>query len=101
MFKATRLISAFSLVLFTTLTLAAQTSRPAPVTFPLSFEVNHGQTAPQVRYLARSNEGTLFFTDSGVTVAVPRLGSFRMLFDGVASANRRHWRARIRTHVPV
>ena len=43
----------------------------SPVTFPLAFEANHGQTAPQVRYLARSHEGTLFFTDAGVTIAVP------------------------------
>jgi uncharacterized repeat protein (TIGR01451 family) len=83
MLKATRLISALSLILFTTFTFAAQSPRSsAPVTFPLSFEANHGQTAPQVRYLARSREGTLFFTDAGVTVAVPTLGSFRMLFDG-------------------
>jgi uncharacterized repeat protein (TIGR01451 family) len=64
----------------------AQSSRnTSPVTFPLAFEANHGQTAPQVRYLARSHEGTLFFTDAGVTIAVPRVGAFRMLFDRVSS----------------
>ena len=35
-----------------------------------------------MKYLARSPEGVLFFTDQGVTVAVPRVGAFRMLFDG-------------------
>ncbi|HET9838933.1 MAG TPA: SBBP repeat-containing protein [Candidatus Angelobacter sp.] len=51
---------------------------------PLSFEVNRGQTAPQVKYLARSREGTLFFTNNGVTVAAPRTGAFRMLFENAA-----------------
>jgi uncharacterized repeat protein (TIGR01451 family) len=55
-----------------------------PVNMPLSFEVNRGQTAPQVKYLARSREGTLFFTDQGVTAAVPRSGAFRMLFENAA-----------------
>lgn len=60
----------------------AQSSQiTSPVTFPLAFEANHGQTAPPVRYLARSHEGTLFFTDAGVTIAVPRVGAFRILFD--------------------
>src|SRR3954451_1082819 len=57
----------------------------SPVIFPLGFEANHGQTAPQVRYLARSHEGTLFFTDAGVTIAVPRVGAFRMLFDSASA----------------
>src|SRR4051794_11763641 len=59
----------------------------SPVTFPLGFEANHGQTAPQVRYLARSHEGTLFFTAAGVTIAVPRIGAFRMLFDGASRSS--------------
>jgi uncharacterized repeat protein (TIGR01451 family) len=58
-------------------------SRP-PVNLPLTFEINRGQTAPQVNYLARSSEGTLFFTRQGVTVAVPHYGSFRMLFGNAA-----------------
>ncbi|HEY2913846.1 MAG TPA: SBBP repeat-containing protein, partial [Candidatus Angelobacter sp.] len=56
-----------------------------PVNIPFSFEINHGQTAPQVKYLARSPEGVLFFTDQGVTVSVPRVGAFRMLFDGASA----------------
>jgi uncharacterized repeat protein (TIGR01451 family) len=55
------------------------------VNIPFSFEVNRGQTAPQVKYLARSPEGVLFFTDEGVTVSVPKVGAFRMLFEGVAT----------------
>src|ERR1700736_2628545 len=54
----------------------------APVSFPLAFEINRGQTAPQVHYLARSREGTLFFTDGGVTISIPHQGSFRVLFEG-------------------
>ncbi len=65
---------------------AAQSQTAAPVSMPLTFEANRGQTAPQVRYLARSREGVLFFTGQGLTVAVPHVGSFRMLFeDGTAS----------------
>ena len=50
----------------------------------LTFETNRGQTAPQVRYLARSRKGILFFTPDGLTVAVPHQGSFRLLFDNAA-----------------
>jgi uncharacterized repeat protein (TIGR01451 family) len=56
----------------------------APASMPLAFEVNRGQTAPQVKYVARSREGALFFTEQGVIVAVPKLGAFRMLFDNAA-----------------
>lgn len=56
------------------------------VNIPFSFELNRGQTAPQVRYLARSPEGVLFFTEQGVTVSVPRVGAFRMRFDGASAA---------------
>ncbi len=64
---------------------ADHSSATLPVNIPFSFEINHGQTAPQVRYLARSPEGVLFFTDQGVTVSVPRVGAFRMLFDGASA----------------
>src|ERR1041385_641484 len=59
----------------------AQITAPAPTGLPLVFEPNRGQTAPQVQYLARSREGTLFFTNDGLTVAVPQIGSFRLLFE--------------------
>ncbi|HYX54033.1 MAG TPA: SBBP repeat-containing protein [Candidatus Limnocylindrales bacterium] len=59
----------------------AQQQKTAPVTFPLAFEVNRGQTAPQVHYLARSREGMLFFTEDGVTVSVPQTGVVRMVFE--------------------
>jgi len=62
-----------------------RTASSPPVSIPFSIEVNRGQTAPQVKYLARSPEGVLFFTDQGVTVAVPKVGAFRMLFDGAAT----------------
>jgi uncharacterized repeat protein (TIGR01451 family) len=58
---------------------------PAPVSFPLTFEVNRGQTAPQVHYLARSREGLLFFTGEGFTVSVPRTGAFRVQFENAAT----------------
>jgi uncharacterized repeat protein (TIGR01451 family) len=56
----------------------------APVSFLLTFEVNRGQTAPQVHYLARSREGLLFFTGEGFTVSVPRTGAFRVQFENAA-----------------
>src|SRR5262249_14869034 len=34
--------------------------------------------------LARSREGALFFTREGLTVSVPRVGAFRMLFENAA-----------------
>jgi uncharacterized repeat protein (TIGR01451 family) len=55
-----------------------------PVNLPLTFEINRGQTAPQVKYLARSREGVLFLTQKGLTVSVPRVGAFRMLFANAA-----------------
>jgi len=63
---------------------AAPSSAP-PVSFPLNFEVNRGQTAPQVQYLARSREGLLFFTAEGFTVSVPRTGAFRVEFESAAT----------------
>lgn len=79
---------AFSFALCASLALGANSTTPTSpsVTFPLAFEPNHGQTNAQVRYLARSHEGTLFFTSAGVTVAIPHRGSFRMLFDGANTA---------------
>src|SRR5436305_6870619 len=66
---------------------ADHSSATPPVNIPFSFEVNHGQTVPQVKYLARSPEGVLFFTDQGVTVSMPKVGAFRMLFDGASTAH--------------
>jgi uncharacterized repeat protein (TIGR01451 family) len=79
-----RVTSVLALAL-SALAFAQSSHNTSPVTFPLAFEANHGQTSSQVRYLARSHEGTLFFTDSGVTIAVPRVGAFRMLFDRAAA----------------
>ena len=93
MLKAARLFpAAILLLLATAATSLAQSSLPpqpnAPaISAPLAFEANHGQTAPQVQYLARSGEGVVFLTQSGFTVSMPRVGSFRMLFDQAASAN--------------
>jgi uncharacterized repeat protein (TIGR01451 family) len=65
----------------------ASQAQPAPsVNMPLTFEVNRGQTAAQVQYMARSREGGLFFTRQGVTVVVPRVGSFRLLFQDASPA---------------
>jgi uncharacterized repeat protein (TIGR01451 family) len=62
---------------------AAPGSTP-PVSLPLTFEANHGQTAPQVKYVARSREGIVFFTPEGLTLSAPRSGVLRMLFEGAA-----------------
>lgn len=86
MLKPLRSVVALCFLLNAVLSFAAGPKAATPsVNIPFSFEVNRGQTAPQVKYLARSPEGVLFFTDQGVTVSVPRIGAFRMLFDGASS----------------
>jgi uncharacterized repeat protein (TIGR01451 family) len=77
---------AFATPAFATHSFATPASATPAVNIPFSFEVNRGQTAPQVKYLARSPEGVLFFTDQGVTVSVPKAGAFRMLFEGASTA---------------
>ena len=66
-------------------------SQPQPssssVSMPLAFEVNRGQADPKVKFLARSREGILFFTDHGVTLSVPRTGAVRILFANCAEAS--------------
>jgi len=86
MLKALRSLPLVCLLL-SSFVFASQPSAPAPDGL-LTFETNRGQTVPQVRFLARSREGILFFTPDGVTVAVPHQGSFRLLFDNVASKER-------------
>jgi uncharacterized repeat protein (TIGR01451 family) len=71
---------------FATPAFATPASATPAVNIPFSFEINRGQTAPQVKYLARSPEGVLFFTDEGVTVRVPKIGAFRMQFEGASAA---------------
>jgi hypothetical protein len=58
---------------------AQQTSRldSVPDSFgqlPLSFELNRRQTDRRVRFLARSGQSTLFFTDSGTVLAMSASG---------------------------
>jgi hypothetical protein len=107
MLKAARIFPAAIIVLLATFaTLSAQTSSnqetsnrktsnqetsnqnptPPSINAPLAFEANRGQTAPEVKYLARSREGVVFLTQEGFTVALPRSGSFRMLFSDMSSA---------------
>ncbi|HEX3584753.1 MAG TPA: hypothetical protein VH024_02100, partial [Candidatus Angelobacter sp.] len=86
MLKALRSLPLVCL-LFSSFIFASQPSSSAPSGL-LTFETNRGQTAPQVRYLARSREGILFFTPDGVTVAVPHQGSFRLLFENAPSNER-------------
>ena len=70
------LISAFS---FAAKPVVAPSNAPQ---IPLVFENNAGQTAPQVRYLARSREGSIFFTPNEVVVSAPRAGALRLTFAG-------------------
>jgi len=87
MLKPLRFAVTLCFLLSAVLSFAADRSSATPaVNIPFSFEVNRGQTAPQVKYLARSPEGVLFFTDQGVTVAVPKVGAFRMLFEAASTA---------------
>ena len=76
MLKALRSLPLVCLLLSSFVFASQPSSAPSGL---LTFETNHGQTAPQVRYLARSREGILFFTPDGLTVAVPHQGSFRLL----------------------
>lgn len=86
MYKSLRLLSALCIFLAPAFSFSTQPQpASAPASMPLTFEINRGQAAPQVRFLARSREGVLFFTSNGVTVAVPHRGSFRLLFDGTAA----------------
>ena len=86
MLKPLRSVLAICFLLTAVISFAADHSSATPaVNIPFSFEINRGQTAPQVKYLARSPEGVLFFTDQGVTVSVPKVGVFRMLFDGASA----------------
>jgi uncharacterized repeat protein (TIGR01451 family) len=86
MLKALRSLPIVCLLL-SSLVFASQPSVASPDGL-LTFELNRGQTAPQVRFLARSREGIIFFTPDGVTVSVPHQGSFRLLFDNAASQER-------------
>jgi len=86
MFKPLRSALSVYLLVNAVLCFAQQAPSSAPpVSFPLTFEVNRGQTAPQVQYLARSREGLLFFTDEGFTVSVPHTGAFRVQFENAAT----------------
>jgi hypothetical protein len=78
MLKPLRSVLAICFLLNAVVSFAADHSSTPAVNIPFSFEVNRGQTAPQVQYLARSPEGVLFFTDDGVTVSVPKIGAFRI-----------------------
>jgi hypothetical protein len=62
----------------------SQTIANSSVSFPLAFEVNRGQTASQVTYLARSREGTIFLSKDGATVAIAGEGSFRLRLEGAS-----------------
>ena len=93
MLKAVRIFPAAILLLLATVatSLFAQATsqknpNAPPINTPLAFEANRGQTAPQVKYLARSREGVVFLTSQGFTVALPHFGSFRALFDQAATA---------------
>lgn len=88
MHKALLLLSALCITLAPSLSFSTQPPS-AQASMPLAFEINRGQTAPQVRFLARSREGVLFFTSDGVTVAVPHQGSFRLLFDNASALRDR------------
>ncbi len=63
----------------------SQTIASPSVNVPLAFEVNRGQTATQVNYLARSREGTIFLTKDGATVAVAAQGVFRLRLEGAST----------------
>jgi uncharacterized protein (TIGR03437 family) len=55
------------------------------IEIPLAFERNAGQTDPEVKYLARGREGTLWLTEQGPVLGVAeksRLAVLRLRFEG-------------------
>ena len=56
------------------LALPAHAGSGGPVSVPLTFVPNAGQTDPAVRFQAHSLGGTLFFTPSEVILALPEAG---------------------------
>ena len=76
------------LVLLASLISSTSPAQSHQAAMPLIFETNRGQTDAQVQYLARSREGALFFTSQGVTVKVPRIGSFRLVFEDASPLHR-------------
>jgi centrosomal CEP192-like protein/beta-propeller repeat-containing protein len=57
------LVAAFSVTAFSTSAREAH-----PTSAPLTFEVNRGQVNSEVRYLARSSQGTIYLTDDDVVL---------------------------------
>jgi uncharacterized repeat protein (TIGR01451 family) len=86
MLKAFRIFSAAFLLFAFTAGFAGQPQQAPAASAPLAFEINRGQTAPQVQYLARSREGVVFLTSEGLTVSLPHKGSFRLLFANASSS---------------
>ena len=83
MAKALRCFVILSFFFLSFVNLAFSQKTPvAPAALYLAFEPNRGQTAPQVMYLTRSREGTVFLTKNGVSLAVPGAGNFSMRFEG-------------------
>src|SRR6185437_1135548 len=85
MAKVLRFFLSITLFFCSFFSLAFSQTVTAPAVSALAFEPNRGQTAPEVMYLARSREGTVFLTKDGVTVAVPGAGSFRMRFESASN----------------
>lgn len=85
MFKPLRFVLSVYLLVNVAFCFGQAAPSSPSISMPLTFEVNRGQTAPQVKYLARSREGILFFTDQGFTVSVPRTGAFRVQFENAAT----------------
>src|ERR1700722_2397377 len=62
---------------------------PAPITLPLTFEPNAGQTDKQVKFLAHGEKSTLWLTEQGPVLALgsgSKSALFRMRFEGGARA---------------
>lgn len=69
---------------------AAQAKVKAPLgKLPLAFEPNKGQTAPQVKYIARASGYTAFLTADGATLRVKgnTPGVLRMTFENAQAAH--------------
>ena len=70
------------------LTSPAQTSSPSLASHPINFEVNQGQTDPQVRYLAHMNRSSIFFTPQEAVLSLDgSKGASGVLRIGWESAN--------------
>src|SRR5262245_40756824 len=64
-FRSRLFFTLFTVAALARLAFSAPTA--APVTMPLFFEANQGQSSSDVRFIGRSKHGSVLLTDAGIT----------------------------------